>query len=53
MQRDTGLLPAVHEGRHLTVESDEFWRAIVVARRVRGSSHRLSSSVTWVDTPTP
>jgi hypothetical protein len=47
MQRDASLLPAVHEGRHFTAESDEFWSDLVVARRIRGSSHRLSSGVTW------
>jgi hypothetical protein len=46
MQRYTGLLPAVHEGRHLTVQSGYLWRTIIVERRVRGSSHRLASGVT-------
>src|SRR5262245_38094275 len=47
MQCYTGLLPALHESRHLTVQSSYLWRAIVVERRVRGSSHRLASGVTW------
>jgi hypothetical protein len=46
MQRYTSLLPALHEGRHLTVQSSYLWRAIIVERRVRGSSHRLASGVT-------
>src|SRR5215831_6459679 len=45
MQRYTGLLPALHEGRHLTVQSGYLWRAIVVERRVRGRSHRRASDV--------
>jgi len=45
MQRYTGLLPALHEGRHLTVQSSHLWRAIVVERRVRGRSHRRASDV--------
>jgi hypothetical protein len=47
MQRYTGLLPAVHKSRHLTVQRGYLWRAIVMERRVRGSSHRLASGVTW------
>jgi hypothetical protein len=47
MESYTGLLPAVHQGRHLTTQSDHLWRAIIVERRVRGISHRLSSGVTW------
>jgi len=46
MQRYTSLLPAVHQGRHFTVQSSYLWRAIIVERRVRGSSHRLASGVT-------
>jgi len=46
MQRYTSLLPAVHQGRHFTVQSSYLWRAIVVERRIRGSSHRLASGVT-------
>jgi hypothetical protein len=47
MQRYTSLLPALHQGRHLTVQSSYLWRAIVVEQRVRGSSHRLASGVSW------
>jgi hypothetical protein len=46
MQRYTSLLPAVHEGRHLTVQSGYLWRTIIVEWRIRGSSHRLASGVT-------
>jgi hypothetical protein len=46
MQRYTSLLPALHQGRHVTVQSSYLWRTIIVERRVRGSSHRLASSVT-------
>ena len=49
MQRYTGLLSAAHEGRHLTVQRGYLWRAVVVERCVRGSSHRRVSGVScWV-----
>src|SRR5215470_12183116 len=35
MQRYTGLLPALHEGRHLTVQSGYLWKASIVKRRIR------------------
>jgi hypothetical protein len=46
MQRYASLLPAVHQGRHFTVQSGYLWRAIIVERCIRGSSHRLASGVT-------
>ena len=51
MESYTGLLPAVYQGRHLTTQSGHLLRAIIVERHVRGSSHRLSSGVTWWEPP--
>jgi len=47
MRRYTSLLPALHQGRHLTVQSGYLWRAISVEWHIRGSSHRLTSGIIW------
>src|SRR5881409_3071684 len=45
MERDTGLLPAVHQSRNLTTQGDDLWRIIIMGRQFRSSRHRLSSGV--------
>jgi hypothetical protein len=47
MERDTGLLPAVHQSRNLPTQGDDLWRIIIMGRQVRSSRHRLSSGVMW------
>jgi len=47
MERDTSLLPAVHQGRDLTTQSDHLWRTVIIGRQFRSSRHRLASGVMW------
>jgi hypothetical protein len=47
MERDTDLLPAVHQDRDLMTQFDDLWRSLTMGRQLGSSRHRLSFGVMW------